>query len=61
MPKKFLLAADAANHGIVALVFDPRTDKEVGYALSPKSAKELAVGLVKNADAILAHKPPKPN
>jgi hypothetical protein len=60
-PKKWLLGAETTTHNIVALIFDPQTEQEAGFALSPKAAKELAVGLAKSADTILAHGAPKAN
>jgi hypothetical protein len=60
-PKKWLLGGETTKHKIVALVFDPRTEREAGFALSPKAAKDLAVGLVKGAENVLNYKPPQPN
>jgi hypothetical protein len=60
-PKKWLLGTEATRQKIVALVFDPQTEREVGFALSPKAAKDLAAGLVNNANAVTAYKPPTLN
>ena len=59
VPKKWAVTADTAVHDVVLLLFNPNMDKQSGYALGPEAAKEMAVGLVKNADAVLAHKASK--
>ena len=46
-PKKWILGAETTKHKIVALIFDPQSDKEAGFALDPKAAKDLAAGLYK--------------
>ena len=38
------------------MVFDRQTQAEAGYALDAETAKKLAVGLVKSADAVLMRK-----
>jgi hypothetical protein len=58
-PKKFMVTADVDVRGIVILIFDPTTVDQCGFALDAKAAKEMAVGLVKNADAVLAQKAQK--
>ena len=60
-PKNWMLGAETTKHKIVALIFDPRTSSESGFALSLKAAKDLAAGLVKSADTVSTDKPPKPN
>jgi hypothetical protein len=60
-PKKWLLGGETTEHKIVALIFDPQSDRETGFAFSPKSAKDLAAGLVRSADAVSTYKPPRPN
>ena len=60
-PKKWLLGGETAKHKIVALIFDPQSDRESGFALSPKAAKDLAAGLVKGADRVSNYQPPKLN
>jgi hypothetical protein len=39
-------------------VFNHRLENQEGYALSPDAAKQVAGGLMKSADAVLALKPP---
>jgi hypothetical protein len=56
-----MVTADLQVRGLVLLVFDPKTDAQVGYALDPDSSKKLAAGLVKNAEAVIAHKAKKQN
>jgi hypothetical protein len=60
-PKKWMLGAETTKHKVVALIFDPQTSRESGFALSPKAAKDLAAGLVKSADTVSTYRPPKPN
>jgi hypothetical protein len=59
VPKKWAVTADTTIHDVVLLLFNPNMDKQTGYALGPEAAKEMAVGLVKNADTVLAHKSAK--
>jgi hypothetical protein len=51
-----LVTAEVQQHGLVVLVFDRQTQAEAGYALDAETAKKLAVGLVKSADAVLMMK-----
>jgi hypothetical protein len=53
-----MLGAETTKHKIVALIFYPQSDRESGFALSPKSAKDLADGLMKSADTVVNYKPP---
>ena len=55
-PKKWILGAETTKHKIVALIFDPQTEREAGFALSAKSAKILADDLVKGADTVTNYK-----
>jgi len=59
VPKKWAVTADTTVHDVVLLLFNPNMEKQTGYALGPEAAKEMAVGLVKNADTVLAHKSSK--
>ncbi len=54
-PKKWMLGNGLPNHPMVVFIVDPQTDQQAGYAFDAKAARELAVALVKNADAIAAH------
>jgi len=38
------------------MLFDPQTEKQAGFALPAASAREMAAGLVKYADALEASK-----
>ena len=60
-PKKWVLGAETTKHKIVALIFDPQSDRESGFVLSLKSAKDLGEGLVKSAETVSNYKPAKPN
>ena len=59
VPKNWLVSADVQVHGVVVLVFNHQANGQTGYALDANSAKQLAVGLVKNAEAVLTHKAAK--
>jgi len=59
VPKKWAVTADTTVHDVVLLLFNPNMEKQSGYALGPEAAKEMAVGLVKNADIVLTHKAAK--
>src|SRR5262245_30865343 len=59
VPKTWMITADVNVRGVVLLVFDPKTESQVGYALDPEASKKMAVGLVQNADAIIKHKTAK--
>ena len=56
VPKTWMVTADVQARGVVLLVFDPKTEAQVGYALDAESSKRMAAGLVRNADLVLAHK-----
>jgi hypothetical protein len=61
LPKSWMVTADLQVRGLVLMVFDPKTDAQVGYALDPESSKKIAAGLIKNAEAVIAHKAKKKN
>ena len=63
VPKKWMMRSALPDHPLVVLIFDPMTDKQVGYGLTVGAAREMAVGLVKYADTIAKHqaKTQKPN
>ncbi len=54
-PKKCVIASGLPKYPMVILVFDPQTEAQAGYAVSADAAKKMAIGLVKNADAVVAH------
>ena len=58
IPKNFTVAADTSGRGLVLLILNHRLQNQEGYALSPDAAKQVAGGLTKSADAVLALKPP---
>jgi hypothetical protein len=59
-PKKWILGAEAKNN-IVALIFDPHSERETAFALSVNVARDLAAGLTKTADTLANNKPAKPH
>ena len=52
IPKKWMLRSGLPDHPVVIMVFDPQTETQAGFALSATSAKEMAAGLTKYADAL---------
>jgi hypothetical protein len=61
IPKNFTVTADTSGRGLVLLILNHRLEKQEGFALSPEAAKQVAGGLTKSADAVLATlKPPAP-
>jgi hypothetical protein len=58
VPKNFTVTADTSGRGLVLLIVNHRLENQGGYALSPDAAKQVAGGLTKSADAVLAQKPP---
>jgi hypothetical protein len=58
VPKNFTVTADTSGRGLVLLILNHRLANQRGYALSPDAAKQVAGGLMKSADAVLALKPP---
>jgi hypothetical protein len=58
IPKNFTVTADTSGRGLVLLILNHRLENQGGYALSPDAAKQVAGGLTKSADAVLALKPP---
>ena len=56
IPKKWMVAADSNRREAVVLIFDPETESQIGYALDPESSKNIAIGLVQNANAIIKDK-----
>jgi hypothetical protein len=61
IPKNFTVTADTTGRGLVLLILNHRLENQEGFALSPDAAKQVAGGLTKSADAVLALKsPPTP-
>ncbi|CAN7313993.1 hypothetical protein LJR220_001671 [Bradyrhizobium sp. LjRoot220] len=54
IPKTFAVTADTEGRGLVLLILNHRLENQEGYALSPDAAKQVAGGLTKSADAVLA-------
>jgi hypothetical protein len=52
------VTADTSGRGLVLLILNHRLENQEGYALSPDAARQVAGGLTKSADAVLALKPP---
>jgi len=58
VPKNLTVTADTSARGFVLLIVNHRLENQGGYALSPDAARQVAGGLTKSADAVLAQKPP---
>ena len=54
MPKNCTVAADLNSRKLVLLILDHKLTTQKGYALTPEAAQQIAVGLTKNAEAVLA-------
>ena len=54
IPKTFAVTADTEGRGLVLLILNHRLENQVGFALTPDAAKQVAGGLTKSADAVLA-------
>jgi len=58
IPKNFTVTADTSGRGLVLMIVNHRLENQNGYAFSPDAAKQVAGGLIKSADAVLAVKSP---
>jgi hypothetical protein len=55
VPKKWMIASALPQRPLVILVFDPQTKAQTGFGLGGQAAREMAAGLIKQADAIAEH------
>ncbi|MGX1321564.1 hypothetical protein AB7M17_005017 [Bradyrhizobium sp. USDA 377] len=56
IPKNCTISADTSGRGLVLFILNHRLEGQAGYAFSPDAAKQLAGGLTKSADALLAQR-----
>ncbi|MGY8637437.1 hypothetical protein RAD15_33705 [Bradyrhizobium sp. 14AA] len=56
IPKNCTISADTSGRGLVLFILNHRLEQQAGYAFSPDAAKQLAGGLTKSADALLAQR-----
>lgn len=56
VPKNLTITADKSGRGCVLMIFNHRLEKQQGYALAPDAARQVAGGLTKSADALVAQK-----
>jgi hypothetical protein len=61
MPKSWMVAADLNLHGVVVVIFDPKSDAQAGYALDIESSKKMATSLIQTANAVANHRAAKKN
>jgi hypothetical protein len=52
VPKRWMLRTGPPERPLVIMVFDPQTEIQAGFALTEKAAREMAAGLVKQADSL---------
>lgn len=58
IPQNLTVTADSSGRGLVLMIINHRLMNQSGYALAPDAAKQVAGGLIKSADALLAIKQP---
>jgi hypothetical protein len=51
-PQKWMIGSGLPQRSVVVLIFDPQSESQAGYALGGESAKQMAAGLIKQADAL---------
>jgi hypothetical protein len=44
------------NENVVLVIFDPKTEDQIGYALDPQASKKMAAALTQNAEGIEKHR-----
>ena len=54
IPKNCTVTADTSGRGLVLFIVNHKLERQAGYAFPPDGAKQLAGGLIKSADALLA-------
>jgi hypothetical protein len=54
LPKNFTITTDTSGRGLVLFILNHRLEGQVGYAMPPDAAKQVAGGLTNSADALLA-------
>jgi hypothetical protein len=52
VPKTWAITADAAQHGLVILIFDHQAETRTGYALKPDAARKMSEGLATSAKSL---------
>jgi hypothetical protein len=55
VPKKWMLASALPHRPMVIVMFDPQTDQQTAFGLGASAARDMATGLIKQADAIVQH------
>ena len=60
VPKRWMLRTGPPERPLVIMVFDPQTEIQAGFALTEKAAREMAAGLVKQADSLAKREAGKP-
>ena len=56
---RWMVGSGLPRQPMVLVIIDPQTEGQAGYAFDAESAREMAAGLVKNADALTAHEAKK--
>jgi hypothetical protein len=52
VPKTWAISTDAAQRGVVVVVFDHQSDTRTGYALNPDAARRMSEGLATSAQTV---------
>ena len=53
------MARAMPERNMVVMVFDPQTEKQAAYALPPDAVREMAAGLLKQAETLAKVAPNK--
>ena len=56
---RWMVGSGLPRQPMVLVIIDPQTEGQAGYAFDAESAREMAAGLVKNANALAAHEAKK--
>jgi hypothetical protein len=59
MPKSWMVAADLNVHGVVVVIFDPKSDAQAGYALDVETSRKVAASLIRTANGVANHRAAK--
>ena len=60
IPKKIAVTADPGGRGRVILIINHQLENQIGYALTPDAAGNIADGLTKSAAAVRLARPAGP-
>jgi hypothetical protein len=55
VPKKWAVGAETQAHNVVLLFFDPQTERQGTFALTPKAANQMAHAMIEKAKVVKDH------